>query len=249
MNTTTSTLQQPAERTATTRISGPISAERRAVASGVRAMLPWLTGVIPLGLMIGMTAAGSGHSASFALLTGLTIYAGSAQFAAIELTADGASLAVVVISVLAINARLLLYGSAMAAHWKDAPRRFRVAAAYMLIDPSFAEGDRRYRSEPVAAHWFYIGTAVTLWVAWQTAIVAGAMFGNLIPSAARLEHVLPLYLVAELATVVRGRGMAETALAGGLVSMVAIGLPMHSGLIVAIAVGVVTGARVDGSSR
>ena len=152
-------------------------------------------------------------------------------------------------SVLAINARLLLYGSAMAVHWKGAPRAFRVVAAYLLIDPSFAEGERRYRCEPTAAHWFYVGTAVTLWVSWQVAIIAGATFGSVIPNGARLEHVLALYLVAELVSVVRGRALAAAAVAGAAVAIVAVDLPMHSGLLLAIGAGVGLGTGISGRAR
>jgi hypothetical protein len=58
-------------------------------------MLAWLAGVIPFGMVAGMTVRTSGISTGVGLATGATIYSGSAQLTAIELLEGGAGIAVV----------------------------------------------------------------------------------------------------------------------------------------------------------
>jgi hypothetical protein len=74
---------------------------------------------MPFCLVVGMTAA-AGPQPLAGLATGPTIYGGSAQLSAVRLLESGAGVAVIVASVLVINARLLLYGAAMAPHWSGA---------------------------------------------------------------------------------------------------------------------------------
>ena len=58
-----------------------LRADRRDVAAGARAMVPWLAGLVPFGLVIGVSAAQADIPALAGWLTGPLIYAGSAQVA------------------------------------------------------------------------------------------------------------------------------------------------------------------------
>ena len=115
-------------------------ADRRDIAAGARAMAPWLAGVVPFGLVIGVSAAQADVPTLAGWLTGPLIYAGSAQLAAIRMLDAGAAPIVVVAAVLIINIRLIFYSAAMARYWRGTPRWWRCVAAYLLIDPSFAVG-------------------------------------------------------------------------------------------------------------
>jgi branched chain amino acid efflux pump len=56
-----------------------LHADRRDVAAGARAMAPWLAGVVPFGLVIGVSAAQADDPTLAGWLTGPLSYAGSAQ--------------------------------------------------------------------------------------------------------------------------------------------------------------------------
>jgi predicted branched-subunit amino acid permease len=60
-------------------------------AAGARAMLPWLAGVVPFGLVIGVSAARADIPVLAGWATGPLIYAGSAQVATIEMLHAGAA--------------------------------------------------------------------------------------------------------------------------------------------------------------
>jgi predicted branched-subunit amino acid permease len=221
-------------------------------AAGARAMVPWLAGVTPFGLVIGVSAAQADIPTLAGWLTGPAIYAGSSQIAAIEmLDAGTAAPVVVVITALVINLRLILYSGAIATHWRGTPRWWRAMAAYLLIDPSFVVGIDRYQrpGDRSDAHMYYLGGAITLWVGWLLAIGAGATLGAQLPAALHLEFVIPLYLVGEIVPKLGDRATRRAALTAAVVAVVAISAPMHLGVVLAIVAGLGAALTVREDSR
>jgi predicted branched-subunit amino acid permease len=220
---------------------------RRAFLGGARAMLPWLAGVVPFGLTVGVTIADSSVDPLAGWATGPLVYAGSAQLAAIELLDGGAGIAVVVITVLIINARLLVYSGSMAPSWAGSSRGFRSFAAYLLIDPSYAVGTDGYRTHTTrrAGHAHYLGCGVTLWVAWQAAIGIGILAGGAVPEISLFSLVVPYYLIAEVIRSTESRPARAAAAVGAVVALAAHGVPMHAGAVIAIALGVAAAGFVE----
>ncbi|HEX6567673.1 MAG TPA: AzlC family ABC transporter permease [Acidimicrobiales bacterium] len=216
---------------------------RSDAAAGVRAMVPWLLGIAPYGLVIGVSAGQAGIPTAAGWLTGPLIYSGSAQVATIELLGAGAAPLVVVATALAINVRLVVYSGAMARYWRDTPRWWRALAAYLLVDPSFAVGVDRYQrsGDRSGAHAHYLGGAVALWVTWLAAISVGATLGARLPAGLHLEFVIPLFLVGEVVVRLGTPAMWRTCLAAVAVSVVGYSAPMHLGLVAAIVVAIGVG--------
>jgi predicted branched-subunit amino acid permease len=229
-------------RTATVGHADPGS--RAEVLGGARAMLPWLVGVVPYGLVIGVTVGASTVDAGAGLATGLTIYSGSAQLAAIEMLEHGAAPLVAIATVLAINARLVFYSGAMAPHWRGTSRTFRALASYLLVDPSYAVGRSGY-GQGAPRHLHYLGAAVTLWVAWQAAMFTGFLAGAGVPASLHLEHAVPLFLVAEVVHGSRTHPARTAAAVGALTAVLGGGLPLHAGPLVGIVAGLVAACAVD----
>lgn len=233
--------------TATTDVRSAHGAE---FAAGARAMLPWLAGVAPFGLVIGVSAAQASVSTLVGWLTGPVIYTGSAQIATIEMLDAGAAPAVIVITALVINLRLILYSAAMSLHWRGTPLWWRATAAYLLVDPSFVVGFDRYQrpSGGTGAHAYYLGGAALLWVVWALAIGAGATLGAQLPAALHLEMVIPLYLVGEVIRKVGDRASRRAALTSAAVAVAAFAIPMHLGVLLAIVAGLVFALTVKEES-
>jgi predicted branched-subunit amino acid permease len=237
--------------TATTALTVPVedttTSARADFAAGTWAMLPWLVGVVPFGLMVGITVGSSSIDHGAGLATGFTIYAGSAQLAAISLLEQGAGPAVVIATVLAINARLVFYSASMAPRWQGTTAWFRAAASYLLIDPSYAVGTAGYDRHPgCRGHHHYLGAGLVLWVAWQAAIGAGYLAGAGVPDGLQLEYAIPLFLLAELGRSVRGRPALTAAAVGALVAVVGSGLPLHTGPLLGIAAGIGAACLTEG---
>jgi predicted branched-subunit amino acid permease len=226
-------------------------ARRRDVVAGARAMVPWLLGVGPYGLVIGVSAAQAGIPTGAGWLTGPVIFSGSAQVATIEMLDAGAAPLVVVATALAINARLIVYSGAMAGHWRGMSRRWRALAAYLLVDPSFAVGVDRYQrpGDRSGAHAHYFGGAVTLWVVWLAAIAAGASLGARLPAGLHLEFVIPLFLVGEVVPRLTTPAMRRAGFTAVAVAVVGYSAPLHLGLVGAIVAGISVGLSTPGVRR
>ena len=226
--------------------SGSAAADRRAALDGVRAMLPLLLGVAPFGLVIGVTVAELGvpHLAGWSL--GWLVYAGSAQLAAVGLLAGSASAGVVVATVAVINLRLAVYSAAMAPHWRGTSKAWRLVAAYLLIDPSFAVGTRSYDGSrpPRQAHLHYLGGALVLWAGWLTVIGIGVTAGATLPPELRLQSIGPLYIVT-LVVMAAGTTAAKVGVAVAVgTAAVASLLPLHLGPAVGMAAGLLAGSMM-----
>lgn len=78
-----------------------------------RASLPVMAGYIVLGMGFGVLLSDKGYNFLWAILMSTTIYAGSMQYAAIDLISGGASLITTALMTLMINARHFFYGLSM----------------------------------------------------------------------------------------------------------------------------------------
>ncbi len=137
--------------------------------AGVRAQLPLLLGVAPFGMAYGAYAVKSGLSTALAQSMSAIVFAGASQFVGTRLIVDGVPGVVIVLTVLLINLRHLLYSASLAPHVEHLDRRWRWLLAYLLTDEAYAMAITRYRRDDASPyrHWFFFGTALTLWTAWQ----------------------------------------------------------------------------------
>jgi predicted branched-subunit amino acid permease len=215
-------------------------------------MLPWLAGVTPFGLVIGV-AAGQTSFAGAGWLTAPAIYGGSAQIAAIQLLDSGAATLAVIGTVLVINLRLVLYSAALSRYWRHTPLWWRLLAGYLLIDPSFVVGERRYGDDRAApggpAHAFYLGAALALWAGWLVAVGAGAVAGAVVPPGLHLELLVPLYLIGQVLPELRQRASRRAVLVSGAVAVAGLAAPLHLGIAAGIVAGLVAGALATRPSR
>ncbi|RAI03971.1 branched-chain amino acid ABC transporter permease [Acuticoccus sediminis] len=167
------------------------SSVRRGAAYG----LPVLTALAPLAVLFGALAVGRGMSPFEATVMSATVFAGAAQFVAIDLWGHSAPLWSILVSVLAINFRHLLYSAAVTPVIRHLPWRIKIPAFFVLIDPAFAFiQENKPRLDLVA----YFSLGISLYIAWVTATVFGVLFGQLLsdPEAYALDMLMPIYFLA-----------------------------------------------------
>lgn len=219
-----------------------------AARDGALAMVPLIAGYIPFALVIG--AACAEHAEPLAAWAGSwLIYGGSAHLATIR-TLDKAGLAVAVFTGLVINARLVVYSASLARHWTAQPRWFRVAAAGLIIDPTWVAAERHAHDErdPAAQRRYFLAAGLTLGVAWSAAIAVGALAG------ARLgwldvDIVAPLCLIALVGPAIRSSAERRVIVAASAVAVATRDLPSGTGLLLAIVAGAAVGALPMRSAR
>lgn len=154
----------------------------RGVWRGAVEIAPIAIFVIPFGLAFGVAASAKTIPAEIAVLMSSAIYAGAAQFAALDLWYAPLPLAMLALTVLAVNARHILLGAALAPWLLQVPIVRRLATLLFLSDANFAQAmSARERGEPDAGILF--GSGLAMWITWiaGTAIgsYGGAFFGDL----------------------------------------------------------------------
>lgn len=218
--------------------------------AGVRDQLPLLLGVAPFGLIFGALALSEGISPLAAQGFSLLIFAGSAQFIAAGLVGDLAPPAVIIVTILVVNLRHALYSASIAPYVARLPARWKIALAWLLTDEAFAMSSARYRRPPIEnAHWYMLGTGMTLWATWQVSTAAGIALGAQVPQGISLEFAAPLTFLALLFPTLVDRPSIAAAVSAGLVAVALHGLPFRLGLLLGAMVGVAAGLIVDRRSR
>ena len=139
-----------------------------------KATLPVLTGYMVLGAGFGMVLKAKGFGFYAAPLMSIFIYAGSMQFAALDLLAGGASYITLALTTLAVNARHLFYGISMIDKYKHAGR----GKPYLI----FALTDETYslvcNSTEGGAYFLTVSLLDQLY--WVTGSIIGAGLGELL---------------------------------------------------------------------
>ncbi|APZ42331.1 AzlC family ABC transporter permease [Acidihalobacter ferrooxydans] len=218
---------------------------RQAFNNGLLAVAPIVTGVIPFGMICGVTAIKAGLSPTEAMGMSFFIFAGASQLAAIQLLAQGALPVVIVFTALVINLRFAMYSASLAPHFQHLPKRWRWPLAYLLTDQAYVMSINRYLGDQADAqthkHWFYLGVASTLWLVWQPATAAGILLGAAIPASWSLDFAIPLTFMALLVPGLRDSPTLLAALVGGALAVAAADLPFNLGLMLAAVGGVAAG--------
>jgi 4-azaleucine resistance transporter AzlC len=220
---------------------------RSAFADGLRAMGPLVLAIVPFGLVLGVTAAASVVGSGLGIATSPIIFAGAAQLVTVQLFDEHATAVIVVITALVVNIRHLMYSAALAPAFREFPRRSRVLLPYLLTDQAFALSILQFerKDDPSYRRWFFFGVGMGLWVPWQIATITGVVVGAQIPESFGLEFAIPLVFLVLLIPVIQTRPGLTAAVSGGLVAVLANGIPFHLGLVAGAVAGIGTGVVLE----
>lgn len=215
-----------------------------AFVSGAKAIVPVLLALTPFGVAFGTTAMGSGLPIPEALAMSVFVFAGAAQLAMVPLISAGASVAIVVLTVLVINMRLTLYSASLAPHFGRLPAGWKSLLSYLLTDQAYAATITRFddgETEEPDKRWYYLGVALAIWVTWQAATMLGVFLGGWISEDWSLDFISPLIFIALALPAIKDRTTGAAALSAGGTALLAAAMPMNLGLITAALVGVLGG--------
>ncbi len=214
------------------------------VLAGVRAVAPIILGIIPFGLVAGAAVTSAGFGLAEAIGMSLLVNAGASQIAATALYAEGAPLFVVVGTALVINARLFIYSTSIAPVIVPEAGAWRVLLGHPLVDQSYAATmtSGRFRDD-ISVVPYYVGSWLILAFVWQLANIVGALGGTLVPASWSLDFAVPLVFLAMLVPALKFRADVEAAIATAIAAALLVPvMPMQTGLIAAIVIGMVWGA-------
>ena len=245
------------------------SSPRAEFAAGAKAEIPVLFGVLPFGLIYGALALQAGIPPMAALAMSSIVLAGSAQFVGTQLFAAGAPGALIILTTFVVNLRHMLYSASVAPYLSRLSLRWKLLLAYLLSDEAYAMAITHYQqtqprgravgqsgrravgpsrndeSELDQRHWFFLGAGVTLWTTWQVSTALGIYVGARIPGSWNLEFALPLTFIALVRPAVTDRATAAAAITAGVVAVLAHGLALRLGLIMAAVTGIGIGILTE----
>jgi predicted branched-subunit amino acid permease len=216
---------------------------RRAALRDILAVSP---GVIPFGLMLGITVVATGSGRGAAVLGAVLVFGGSAQLTTITVLHLGAGLAAALVSGAVVNARILLYGAALEPFFRDQPLWFRLLAPQFIQDQTYLSAIGRPDPGPHAfrRYWAWLGGA--LLVVWTGSVVLGLLAGPLLPPLPHLALVGAALFIAMLTPRLVDRTTVAAAGISAGIALVVVHLVPALGILAGTAAGVVAALHLQG---
>ncbi|WP_273208355.1 AzlC family ABC transporter permease [Marinobacter subterrani] len=160
-------------------------------------LLPISLFVAAFGAAFGLAAIQKGLLPLEAILMSTTVFAGAAQFAAIDMWGREVSVLPLMAVVFAINSRHLLMGASLHPMLKDMSPGRRYGLLLLLTDANWAVSAQDYQNGRRNLE-VILGGGLALWLAWIAGTCLGVYFGGLLqnPKALGLDMVLGCFLLA-----------------------------------------------------
>jgi predicted branched-subunit amino acid permease len=218
--------------------------------SGARDTLPILLGVVPFAMICSVVAVSVGLTPFEAIGMNLIVFAGASQLAVLQLMGEGAVWLVMVLTAWVINLRFTMYSATLAPYLQKEPLHRKTPFAYILSDQAFGVTMSRFSNEvPSNPAWYFYGSAVTVWAIWIVSSIMGALLGTLVPESWGLDFAFPLSFMALMFAALKDRPTVVAALVGGLIAILAKGLPYNLGLVLAALLGIGAGMLAENISN
>ena len=218
--------------------------------TAVRDMTPIVLGLMPFGLLIGLTIGSHPAGRAAGLASAALYFGGTAHLSALTMITAGAAPLAVVAGTIVINSRLLLYGAALAPRFADQPTWFRWLGPVLLIDQTYAlatalpadVSGARFRR-------YWLAAGGTMAAGWLGSHVVGLLAGPLLPPGLPLGITAPAVLIGLLVPHLKRRSGLVAAVTAGLVAAATSMLPAGFGTLAGSLAGVAMAAAVGTAGR
>lgn len=217
--------------------------------AGVKAGSPFVFVAAPFALLFGVVAIEAGLTIGQAMGFSVVVIAGAAQFAAVQLMVDDASIVLVLLAALAVNLRMAMYSAALVPYLGSAPLWQRATVAYINFDQSYIVSIAKYERDPAMSVAdrikYFIGVATPITPLWIVMTAVGATFGASIPPEYALDFALPITFLAMIGPMLCTLAHVAAALTSMIVGLALVALPSGTGLLIAAGCAMAAGACVE----
>lgn len=170
---------------------------RSAFRQAFRDTVPVMTGYIFMGIGFGILLRQAGYGPLWSLSMSLFMYAGSAQYLAVELLRKGASLLSTALAILLVNARHLFYGLSLVDTYKDAGAR-KHYMIFALTDETYSLVTQNKVPQGMSRITYCFLVSAMDHAYWVTGCVLGSLVGQLPIDFTGVEFVLTALFVTLL---------------------------------------------------
>jgi 4-azaleucine resistance transporter AzlC len=192
---------------------------------------PALAAGVPIGLLFGAVAVAKGLAPLEAVLMSALVFAGGAQFAAVELWQHPLPLLALVVSTALINARHVLMGLSLAPKLKGLGPLQRLLGCAVMADENWALAERRAARRPLTPV-YVLGMGAAFWINWVLWSSLGAVLGPVLGDPRRFgaDFAFIAIFIGLVVALSKGARSAAVVLASALAATLAhtlFGSPWH----------------------
>lgn len=188
---------------------------------GMRLAWPVVMGYVPIGLAMGVLAANIGLSPFQTGAMSALVYAGASQFVAVALLEAGVPGLSIVATTFLLNLRHLLMSAALSPFLQGVRAGVLAILGFFITDESFAVGHGEFSRSGRGDAVRFAGLALTAYLSWVLATVAGAWVGGALAAPEKLgfDFALPAMFIGLLAGQLRERTSFMVALLAALAAV------------------------------
>jgi 4-azaleucine resistance transporter AzlC len=214
---------------------------------GIKDELPILSGVVPFGMIYGVSAISAGIPASIAQAMSSVIFAGSAQFVIVQLITAGTPALVIMLTAFIVNIRHILYSASLSPYTSKLHPLWKWLLAYLLTDEAYAVTILHYQKpgDDTRKHWYFLGAGLALWTTWQVSSAAGIFLGGHIPANWSLDFTSTLTFIALVIPALKDHVSVVVALTSALTALLVIAFPLKLGIAIAALAGIAIGFALE----
>ncbi len=217
--------------------------------AGVRDGAPFIVIAVPFATLFGVIATDAGLTLAQAMGFTVLVIAGAAQFAAVQMMVDNASIAFVLLAALAVNLRMAMYSASLVTYLGAAPLWQRACVAYLNFDQTYITSVARYEARPEMTVServsYFLGVATPITPLWIAMTFVGIVAGKAIPEAWALDFIMPIMFLAMVSPMLKSLAHVSAAAVSVAVGLLLVNLPAGTGLLIAAGAAMVTGAFVE----
>jgi 4-azaleucine resistance transporter AzlC len=194
----------------------------REVRQGIADMAPVLVAASPIGLLWGTLAAAHGFSPLEAGLMSALVFAGAAQFVAIELWREPVPILLLTLTALIVNMRHVLMGASLSRHLSHIGKIWHPLIAFLMVDENWAFSERRVLKQRLTLSYF-MGMAIAMYLLWVISSVIGAVIGKSLgdPAAFGIDFAFSALFIGILAGFWKGSRTAVVLAASAICAALA----------------------------
>lgn len=174
--------------------------------AGLKGASALLVAMVPIGMVFGAIAVSKGLSPLEACLMSLFVFAGGAQFVAMDLWTHPASWAALGFAALLVNLRHILMSASIGAKMQSFKPWQRWLAMPVLTDESWALAEFRSMTSTLRPA-FYAAAALSIYTVWNLSTLAGALLGSVMgdTTVIGLDFAFPAVFIVLLMGFWKGR--------------------------------------------
>ncbi len=221
--------------------------------AGFKDTIPLVLGAIPFGIIFGASAINAGLSPAAAMGMSLLVFAGSAQFLAANLVSQNAAPGIIVLTTLVVNLRHFLYSASLAPYVRRLSHLWLVPLGFWLTDETYAIVIRHYQrdDESPYKHWYYFGSALFMYINWNTCTAIGVVAGQQIADLGSLglDFAMVVTFIGIIVPLIINRPMLLCALVAGAAGVLTYNMPNKLGLMVAAVLGIAAGVIAESAQN